>query len=209
MSRAPGVPLSGPVSPTQLSALVEALRRLFAVPVPDSVPERAHGPSVMRGDLAAWLAEDTDLAPCRDVGLVAEAHAAARRWLAEDGHLVEAVTDRVAALGDGNLDNVLWDGSRCRLVDFEEFGVSDLAYELADVVEHVSSRVGRRLDVGALLARMCLDRAQRDRVDQYRRLMACLWLAMLLPGNRGFDRNPPGSTEDQAEHLLALLGGCS
>jgi len=29
---------------------------------------------------------------------------------------------------------------------------------------------------------------------------------MLLPGNGGFRRNPPGTTEAQATHLLALLG---
>jgi len=46
---------------------------------------------------------------------------------------------------------------------------------------------------------------QRERVEQYRRLFACFWLMMLLPGSRGFARNPPGSTEDQARHVLALL----
>lgn len=35
-------------------------------------------------------------------------------------------------------NNVLWDGSTCRFIDFEEFGVSDLAYEIADLLEHAS-----------------------------------------------------------------------
>jgi hypothetical protein len=39
----------------------------------------------------------------------------------------------------------------------------------------------------------------------YRRLWAMFWLTMLLPGNGGFHRNPPGSTEAQARHLLTLI----
>ncbi len=34
---------------------------------------------------------------------------------------------------------------------------------------------------------------------------SAFWLAMLLPGNGGFHRNPPGTTEAQGAHLLALL----
>ncbi|HEY2691135.1 MAG TPA: phosphotransferase [Streptosporangiaceae bacterium] len=34
---------------------------------------------------------------------------------------------------DGNLANFLWDGARCRIVDFEDSGVSDPAYEAAHV----------------------------------------------------------------------------
>lgn len=37
--------------------------------------------------------------------------------------------------------------------------------------------------------------------------MAAFWLVLLLPGNGGFRRNPPGSTEDQAEHFIAMLQG--
>ena len=108
-------------------------------------------------------------------------------------------------IGDGNLDNVLWDGVQCRLIDFEEHGASGLAYELADVVEHASSRLDRRLDIESFLDEMGLGPAQRRRVEEYRRLFACLWLAILLPGRGGLDRNPPGSVEDQAGHVLALL----
>ena len=39
----------------------------------------------------------------------------------------------------------------------------------------------------------------------YRTLWAAFWLAMLLPGNGAFLRNPPGTTEDQAAHMLALI----
>jgi hypothetical protein len=30
---------------------------------------------------------------------------------------------------------------------------------------------------------------------------------MLLPGNGGWRRNPPGTTEEQAEHFMSLVDG--
>lgn len=72
-------------------------------------------------------------------------------------------------------------------------------------MEHASSRLGRLLDVEALLRGLQLTDAQRERVGHHRRRFACFWLAMLLPGNRGWSRNPPGSCEDQARHLLELM----
>jgi hypothetical protein len=117
----------------------------------------------------------------------------------------DRVTDAVLAVGDGHLANVLWDGATCRLVDFEEFGTSDIAYEVADIVEHASSRLPRLLDIDSLLDGLQLDAGQQSRLVAYRQLMAAFWLVMLLPGNGGFTRNPPGSTEDQAEHFIAAL----
>ncbi len=53
------------------------------------------------------------------------------------------------ALADGNLANFLWDGERCRVVDLEDSGASDRAYELADHVEHITFRVaGRAIPTG-------------------------------------------------------------
>jgi hypothetical protein len=88
----------------------------------------------------------------------------------------DQVVDRVLSRGDGNLANVIWGGGVRRLVDFEDFGVSDLTCEFADLVEHASSRL--------------------------RRLLTDFWLTMLLPGDRRFGRNPSGSVEDQARHVL-------
>lgn len=74
----------GTLTPTQQQAFADALRRLFAVPVPDGLAERANGPEVMR--------------------------------------------DKVQ----------LWDGEVCRLIDWEEYGASDLTYEIADVLDLLS-----------------------------------------------------------------------
>lgn len=78
------------------------------------------------------------------------------------------------------------DGGVCQLVDFEDCGLSD---------------------VEALLTEVSLTAAQQARCAAYRKLFATSWLVMLLPGNPGFRRNPVGSTEDQALHVLDLLDG--
>lgn len=44
MSFVPGEPLGHPVTPAQERGLADALRRLFAVPVPPELEERANGP---------------------------------------------------------------------------------------------------------------------------------------------------------------------
>ena len=116
---------------------------------------------------------------------------------------------RLSAVGIADLNpaNVLWDGQRCRLVDFEDGGLSDPAYELADHVEHLGSRATGVLDPAALTDAVGLDEPARARMAAYRPLWAAFWLAMLLPGNGGWRRNPPGTTEAQARHVLGLLDG--
>lgn len=205
MSRIPGHPMTGTVSQDQQVALTDALRRLFAVPVPHGLPIRANDPVGFPQRFRPWLTEKYDLGQCQEPALVRRAIEAAVHWLqhcpADENWLV----DPVLALGDGNLDNVMWDGSVARLIDWEEYGVSDLAYEVADVMEHASSRLERRLDVSSFLDAMELSAGQYERVEGHRRMFACFWLVMLLPGNGGWRRNPPGSTEDQARHLLGIL----
>lgn len=207
MSLVPGAPMTADVTPAQQGALVTALRRLFAVPVPPGLEERANGPATMRAKVHTWLAEDYDLTRCQDPDLVRDAKDRAVEWLA--ALRLPGVVERVISLGDGNLANVMWDGEVCRLVDWEEYGASDLTYEIADLVEHASSRLTRSLDVHALLDDLGLDESQHVRLEQHRALLACFWLMMLLPGNRGFARNPVGSNEDQARHVLALLDQAS
>lgn len=206
MSRLPGEPLGARrLTSAQVRALATGLRRLFAVPVDADVPERATGPSVLRSLTRRWAAEHYDLHACADPALVPEALDLSREWLAIDRSGDDQITDPVLAIADGNLDNVLWDGQVCRFIDFEEFGVSDRGYEIADVVEHASSRLPGLLEADALFTELELSENQRRRVAAFRQLFAAFWLVMLLPGNRGFTRNPPKSTENQARHVLTLL----
>jgi thiamine kinase-like enzyme len=173
MSRVPGSPLgSKPLTIDQIAALTTALRRLFSAPAALDAEERAFGPSVMRSVIREWAREEYDLRECRDPALVGRALTLARRWLASDDAQHDRVTDAVLALRDGNLENIMWDGTTCRLIDFEEFGISDIAYELADMVEHVSSRLRHLMGVDAFLDQFPLGTEQQTRLAIFRQLMA-------------------------------------
>ncbi|WP_156759756.1 GNAT family N-acetyltransferase [Microbacterium karelineae] len=209
MQRLPGKPLgNGPLSPEQLASLGRTLRRLYGIPrehaTAAGIGERRYGPSILPLALSEWLSEAHDYSPCEDAARVAEAVGAARRWLSHPGSLP---TPRLDALGIADLNpaNILWDGQRCRLVDFEDGGLTDPAYELADHVEHIAGRPTGVFNADDLASAVGLDEEQRGRMRAYRPLWAAFWLAMLLPGSNGFRRNPPGTTEAQASHLLHLI----
>lgn len=208
MSRLPGRPLGDrPLSHAQVAAVAGAMSRLHTV-VPrgelDRLPSRIFG----AGEAVGSLREAYATTAVPDVGAeVTTAVQQAQRWLAtsEPDALADPSGHQVFAQADGNLANCLWDGERCRLVDFEDSGVSDRAFEIADLVEHVSVWLTGVLDGDELVELLDLDRPARQRVQRMRRLFAVFWLHMLLPGNRGHDRNPPGSLHRQARRTLTLL----
>ncbi len=209
MERLPGEPLGGaPLVAEQTQSLGRALRQMHDVPMGSvraaEISERLYGPTTLPRAVTEWLSESYDLAECRDPGLVSGAVDAALTWLASSGSHPEP---QLVAIGISDLNpaNILWDGGTCRLVDFEDGGLSDPAYELADHVEHIAGRLSGVFDRDALVDAVGLSPAERDRMRAYRPLWAAFWLAMLLPGNGGFRRNPPGTTEAQAAHLLAVL----
>ena len=207
MERVPGEPLAPrPLSTGQVQALGAALRRLYDVPL-EAVRDAGIGPrgigaAALPQALVERLSDDHDLSSCQDPVLVREARAVAREWL-RDPPLPEPRTT-VLGVADLNPTNVLWDGERCRLVDFEDAGTSDPAYELADHVEHLGSRLPGVYDVHALADAVGLDAEARERMAAYRPFWAAFWLAMLTPGSGSWHRNPPGTTEDQAAHFMAL-----
>ncbi len=210
MERLPGEPLGGsPLTPAQTTSLGQALRRMYDVPLEAAhaaeLGERTYGPTTHAGMVAEWLSDSYDLAQCRDPETVQRAVDAALTWLVDPDHLPEPHLS-VMGISDLNPANVLWDGETCRLVDFEDGGLTDLAYELADHVEHIAGRLTGVFDVGALVAAVGLSVDERRRMAAYRPLWAAFWLAMLLPGNGGFRRNPPGTTEAQATHLMSMIG---
>jgi hypothetical protein len=211
MERLPGEPLGGgPLTPEQTAALGRTLRRMWDVPYDvleaTGLRERAYGPSSEAARVVGkWLSDDHDLTVLQEPDLVAQARAAALDWLARPG-VTPAPHPTTIGIADLNPANVLWDGEVCRLVDFEDGGLSDVAYELADHVEHLAGRLPRVYDTDALVDAARLTPDEAARFAAYRPLWAAFWLAMLLPGNGGFRRNPPGTTEAQARHLLGLVG---
>jgi thiamine kinase-like enzyme len=107
--------------------------------------------------------------------------------------------------GDANLANYLHDGGTVRLVDFEDSGRSDRAWELAIFTEHLSVHGHGQVAAELALGHFDTGAAQQARIRQYRRLLATFWLLMLLPGGPSHRRNPPGTHQRQALRLLELL----
>ncbi|GLW73998.1 hypothetical protein Kpho02_62960 [Kitasatospora phosalacinea] len=208
MSRLPGTQLRGSaLTDAHLDALARAVLRLHrAVPAGTAarLPVRRwdvrESAAAIRTRAAACAAH-----PAPEVG---RALAAGLRWL--DGAGTALREDRtvppVLGQADGNLANFLWDGTDVRLVDFEDSGRSDHPYELAEMVEHVSTWVDTDLDAESFLSRFSLSPAEAQRLLACRRLFALLWLVFLTADPATEARNPPGTGHRQALRLLALLG---
>ncbi|MFI6733326.1 hypothetical protein ACIBI9_10380 [Nonomuraea sp. NPDC050451] len=94
--------------------------------------------------------------------------------------------------------------ARVHIIDWEDSGLADRAFELAEVAEHIS-HVDGDLDSDLLLAHLDLTPAEAARVHEFRRLLALGWLLMLGPGGPATRRNPPGALDRQAGRVLALL----
>jgi Ser/Thr protein kinase RdoA (MazF antagonist) len=207
MSRLDGVPLAAPVTAEQTAALAEAvetLQRAIPAEVLHRLPSRLLHPRDALRDLRAWCARRP---PTLADPLVAEAFGAVTDWVGRPrlDEVFAAELPPVFGSGDGNLANFLWDGSRVRVVDFEFSGRSDRAYEVAEVLEHMSARAHDAFDPVALLSRFELTAAERTRLADCRRLLALFWFLAVLSEDPADPRNPPGTGVRQAEHLLALL----
>lgn len=83
--------------------------------------------------------------------------------------------------GDSNLLNWLWDGAGIRVVDYEFAGYSDLAFDCADLAEHISSReAGIDDQTWAEITGLAgLGSGDRRRFEAARRTCALRWLAVL------------------------------
>jgi Ser/Thr protein kinase RdoA (MazF antagonist) len=207
MSRLAGEPLrGGSLSEQRIKSLAAAVEELHAA-VP---PEVLVGVPLRPGhqlELIAWIRSAVPQMRPRLSGKVGEVIDQGLAWLACSGleSAGEPQVPPVFGPGDGNLANYLWDGSRVRVVDFEESGRSDRAFELAEITEHVASWVEHPLDVGLFLGQCDLTAAESVRLDECRRLLALVWLFMLASANGTNPRNPPGTAERQADRLSRLL----
>jgi Phosphotransferase enzyme family len=212
MSRVPGLPLDGlpsdglpldgqAVTPGHLDAVAAAIRRLHAAVPRDVVAGLRPQPWLevgvvnrMRSIVARRRAPGGD-------ALARAAFDAGMRWLGRAADPLPEPRSVVFGQGDGNLANYLWDGERIRLVDFEDSGRSDRAYELAAFAEHLSVWHGAGIETGALLGRFELTGAERERVLFFRRTFTFYWLLKLLSQRE----NRPDTLHRQAGRLLAVL----
>ncbi len=88
---------------------------------------------------------------------------------------------RISSRGDSNLLNWLWDGTSIRVVDYEFAGYSDLAFDCADLTEHISSRqAGIDDQAWAEIVRLAgLGGGDQRRFDAAQRTCALRWFAVL------------------------------
>ncbi|WP_219516161.1 phosphotransferase family protein [Nonomuraea ceibae] len=209
MTRLPGRVLRGEdATSEQVEAIAAALNRLHqAIPtrVVETVEPAPWGPATGVDKYRAWADKQPDLG---EDPLVLEAYQAGVEWLAstDPDKLTTNPHPPVLGLADGNHANYLWDdqGKRVRLIDWEDSGRNDRAFELGEVIEHIS-RVDGDLDGDELLAHLDLDSAEAERVHGFRRLIALGWFLQLGPNGPATPHNPVGTLERQAARVLQLL----
>jgi hypothetical protein len=193
MTELPGRPLEGKLTPAQLDGLERALRAMWAVPA-HPLPPRRYATAEAYAIGKAWFT-----AAQRPQGIAGQAYDAVLAFLDEPA--LPEPDEVICGHSDPNLANYLWDGQVVRIVDFEDAGRSEVAYELATLIEHLGAR---DTDWTGFVSGFDVE-AQRLR--QGRILSGLLWLNLLLPGNPAHKRNPPGTLEAQARRLLDLIAG--
>jgi Ser/Thr protein kinase RdoA (MazF antagonist) len=212
MSRVPGLPLDGlppdglppdgrAVTPGHLDAVAAAISRLHAAVPRDVVAGLRPQPWLEVGVVNRMRSIVAGRRAPHDDALARAAFHAGMRWFGRAADPQPEPHSVVFGQGDGNLANYLWDGERVRLVDFEDSGRSDRAYELAAFAEHLSVWHDTGIETGALLGRLELTRAERERVLFFRRAFTFYWLLKLLNQRE----NRPDTLHRQAGRLLAVL----
>lgn len=209
MTRLPGRVLRGEhATGEQISAVAAALDRLHrAIParVLEEIKPAPWGPAVAVDKVRKLAGRQPYLGQDPDVR---QAYRAGSDCLdsGEPDRLVVNPHPPVLGLADGNHANVLWDGHerRVRLIDWEDSGRSDRAFELGELTEHIS-RIDGRLDAEQLLGHLDLAPGEAERVRGFRRLIALGWFLQLGPDGAATPHNPAGALERLAERVLYLL----
>ncbi len=164
-----------------LQEMAETLRGIHAVPL------NAEFSGLVRIDSAShyikritgiWAAQ---LAEARHDPLAGELQRLLDRWRdSRDAGILTEPAPRIFARRDSSLVNWLWDGTTSRCVDFEFAGWSDLAFECADLVEHISARAIDDAVWDQIVTGLGVhDGPVRLRFAAARRTCALRWLAVL------------------------------
>ncbi len=209
MSRLPGRTLRGVhVTARQVEATADALNRLHRIPtrVVQEVEPAPWRPATAVAKVRALAGEQPDLGADP---LVRRAYLAGTAWLAsgDPDRLTVNPYPPVLGLADGNHANLLWDegSGRVRFVDWEDSGSNDRAFELGELIEHIS-RVDGGFDAARLPAHIDLTSEEAGRVLGFRRLVALGWFLQLGPSGPATPHNPPGTLRRMADRVLELLG---
>jgi hypothetical protein len=208
MSRLPGTVLRGGiVEPAQISALAAAFTELHHS-IPPQVAAALPGRTWEQRQCVDYISRrHPDLATRVLDPEITRAAADGMTWLNATAPRWNRDPDLPSVLGqaDGNLANFLWDGTRVRIIDFEESGRSDIPYELAELVEHIGSWVDTDFEADRFLDHFALAPHEFTRLTECRRLHALLWLIALCLVGPDDDRNPPDTPLRQAQRLRTLL----
>lgn len=169
MSRLPGraltvADLAGPVR-TALSTALQRMHRGVPAAVAACQPWSLGAAEVMLPRIRRMCSEHRP-------------HPVVRDWLADLDPLAIGTDRAVFGRGDHNLENFLLDGDVVRLIDFEDSGRIDRIMELAQLIEHASTAEVPESTWTRFLAEQRLDRNERVRLAQCRRLMAVFWLQL-------------------------------
>lgn len=170
-----------------------------ATNAPGSSISRVEGIMARQGEAKAEALADAT---------VSEAWGAAERWLAGADRVAHDRIRRTAfGRGDTNLNNYLIDGGVARVLDLEDCGVTDAAFHLADMAEHLQNHELPEATWSALANRLRFDVEDWTRFVESRRLLSIFWFGQLVtnPGARKY--NPPERTLTQAQRVAALLDG--
>lgn len=197
MTRIEGAPLRGLLTgAVHVAAMAAALTELYTA-VPQHVLGTLQVRPWQREAVTDWIrqrgAKWTPRDPQAD-----RAVKEGMRWL-ETWRPGESGVRPVFGAGDGNLANFLWDGTRVRIVDFEDSGRTDLAFELAELSEHVSMWVDGEVEIAH---RFELSGEEERRLRDCRKLHSLIWLFLL---SHESPRNPPGTFRRQVERVLRTL----
>jgi Ser/Thr protein kinase RdoA (MazF antagonist) len=206
MSRVPGRPLAGQaITPAHLDAVTAVINRLHQA-VPADILAAVHPQPWLAVGAINRMKSHATAVKCPDDPdpVVRAAFDAALRWLDHVADPDPGTLSPVFGQGDGNLANYLWDGQQVRLVDFEDSGRSDRAFELAAFAEHLSVWHDAKVETSELLSRFQLGSAEAARVLFFRRGFGFFWL-LRLAGDRDDRRS---ALQDQALRLLDVLDTC-
>ena len=206
MTRVSGSPLPASSLGAEHARQIGRVHRLVHRMVPENRRPPSHsGVRAARTTLMLDDRHESSSEPVDTSDVVARAWRAAQIWIADANveHLLSS--DRHSfSRGDPNLSNYLWSEEGVILIDWENSGYNHPALELADMAEHASTRpLGE--DFWTELADATeLTHADRARVAEGRRLMACFWLVLIESRQR--QGLPTTVTlDEQASRTLATL----